>query len=230
MRFRIFLFAFIVCAVQPQIEAAGAVCVAKDDPIGCEVAYGSDDVSATSNHDVPSPIRWVPKPLELKELVAFDVETYTDVFGILKDENACSRFLGGPTRAIEAFNAFARRVRKKPLDNRVIAIRMSGRYGMFKNNVSGAEYRLFDEAAVNSNGPLTNRGQRRSDGRLAMVGSFNADTRAARALIFLHELGHLIPRSGGGWILPNDGGDFALSERNTNLVESKCRQQLSAIR
>jgi hypothetical protein len=46
--------------------------------------------------------------------------------------------------------------------------------------------------------------------------------------MLLHELGHLI-RGPAGWLLPNDGGDAALSDRNTRTVESRCSEQLLAL-
>jgi hypothetical protein len=42
-------------------------------------------------------------------------------------------------------------------------------------------------------------------------------------------MGHLI-RGQDGWLLPNDGGDAALSDRNTRTVESRCLGQLLALR
>jgi hypothetical protein len=61
------------------------------------------------------------------------------------------------------------------------------------------------------------------------VGRFPAASRPARALMLLHELGHLI-RGSEGWLLQPDGGDAVLSDRNTRTVESRCKEQLLALR
>ena len=47
--------------------------------------------------------------------------------------------------------------------------------------------------------------------------------------MFLHELGHVVAREDGGWVLPNDGDDYVQSERNTRKVEEICSEQLAAI-
>ena len=61
------------------------------------------------------------------------------------------------------------------------------------------------------------------------VGRFAAETRQAKALLLLHEMGHLVGTPDGGWLLPSDGGNPELSERNTRTVESQCLKQLLAL-
>lgn len=168
-----------------------------------------------------------PTPLD-EEAEALAVgQTYADVFRALKDDNPCSRFFGGPRVALTVFNEFARRLRRRELGAGGVGLVMSGDYTTYRDSKSGASYRLFDEAAVNGGGPFFVVPQ--PTGARFQVGRFPAATRRAKALMLLHELGHLI-RGPSGWLLPNDGGDAALSERNTRTVESRCIEQLLALR
>ncbi|HEX8499360.1 MAG TPA: hypothetical protein VF659_02120 [Pyrinomonadaceae bacterium] len=153
--------------------------------------------------------------------------TYGDVFRALKDDNPCSRFFGGPRVAVTVFNAFARRIRKKTLGAASVGLVMSGDYTSYHHGKNGASYRLFDEATVNSNGPFFVVPP--PTGSRLVVGRFPAATRPAKALMLLHELGHLI-KGPAGWLLPNDGSNAALSDRNTRTVESRCLDQLLALR
>lgn len=170
-----------------------------------------------------------PTPLDVKLEKLVDKESYADVFRVLKDDNACSRFFGGPNRAVEVFNRLSRQLRSKAIGAGSIAIRMSGDYTKFNDALTGASYRLFEEATINSHGPFA---MRVPAPWLAsrQIGRFPAQTRQARALILLHELGHLIQGTDGKWLLPNDGEDAALSERNTRTVEAHCIKQLLALK
>jgi hypothetical protein len=168
-----------------------------------------------------------PTPLDHETEGLAVGKTYGDVFRALKDDNPCSRFFGGPRVAIRVFNDFARRIRKKTLGAGDVGLVMSGDYTTYQDGKSGASYRLFDEAAVNSNGPFFVVPP--PSGARFQVGRFPAATRRAKALMLLHELGHLI-RGPAGWLLPNDGGNAALSDRNTRTVESRCIEQLLALR
>lgn len=169
-----------------------------------------------------------PKPLEEGIEKLPDKETYADVFRMLKDENSCSSFFGGPNRAVQVFNQFARQLRSKSLGNPTVAISMSGTYTIFDDRLLGVSYRLFDEATINSSGPLFLRVPQPATARLH-IGKFAVHTRQARSLALLHELGHLIRGADGKWLLPNDGNDVVLSERNTRTVEARCDKQLLAL-
>jgi hypothetical protein len=178
--------------------------------------------------DAPAPdARPQPAPLDAEAEGLAVGDTYGDVFRALKDDNSCSRFFGGPRVAVTVFNEFARRLRLKTLGVEYVGLVMTGSYTLYKDERSGALYRLFDEATINSSGPFS-PAPPPSRARFK-VGRFRAATRSARALMLLHELGHLI-RGPDGWLLPNDGGDRALSDRNTRTVESRCIEQLHALR
>jgi hypothetical protein len=187
---------------------------------------GAEGAEAAAPAAAPAP---VPTPLDTSVERLLDAGTYADVFRVLKDDNSCSRFFGGPARAVTAFNEFARRLRSGPLGaGNDVAIRMRGDYTTYHDSLTGASYRIFKEEMVNSNGPFLRRAPTPSTAS-ARVGRFHALTRQARALTLLHELGHLLQGADGKWLLPNDGGDPALSERNTRTVESQCVGQLLAL-
>lgn len=233
MRARQFFLALILCALPHAAAAAKAAAptAPTDAPgtDGCDVSYVGGDVTGATDYHAPAPAAVaVPAPLDLKEQAAMDEQSYVDVYSILKRENECSRFFGGPAQAVEVFNELARRIKRKPLGNRAVGVRMSGGFVTYRNHQTGATYRLFGEAMVNTNGPLF-RKPKPGDREESWVGSFAALTRQARALVFLHELGHLVARAGGGWLLPNDGDNRELSERNTRTVEENCSAQLTAL-
>ena len=168
----------------------------------------------------------VPTPLDAKRERLADKDSYADVFRVLKEENSCSSFFGGPAKAVTAFNDFARQLRARPFGQGATSIRMSGQYTVYNNKDNGATYRLFDEAVINRDGPFVNR----ASASTMHIGTFRADSRPARALMLLHELGHLIRGADGKWLLPNDGGDEWLSDLNTRTVESHCGEQLLSIK
>jgi hypothetical protein len=174
---------------------------------------------------VPTPAarpRPVPTPLDARRLA--DERTYRDVYRILSTPNSCSNFYGGPARAATAFNQFAGQLKRGRLDDPKIALRMSGNYTRYHDHTTGAVFRLFERATINSDGPVAGRATQ------MLVGRYPGHTPQARALALLHELGHLVEGPAGGWLLPNDGDDIEKSGRNTRLVEAHCAEQLKAIR
>jgi hypothetical protein len=188
------------------------------------------DLMATGEYVAGAPPMPVPPaPLDLAAEKLADEESYMDVYRILKEDNSCSRFFGGSSRPVEAFNEFARQLRRKAIGDGVVAIRMSGGYTVYHNQSTGASFRLFAEASINSSGPFFIRNPSPQAVRL-LVGRFPFPSKGARALTLLHELGHLVRGADGKWLLPNDGGDRRLSERNTSEVEGRCLNQLMALR
>ena len=167
-----------------------------------------------------------PTPLDREEGRLVLGRSYEDVFLALRDDNPCSRFFGGPRLAVTVFNEFARRLRRKMLGADNVGLIMSGDYTSYRDGATGASYRLFDEATINTNGPFVVVPQ--PAGARFQVGRFPAASRAGKALMLLHELGHLI-RGPDGWLLPNDGDAAELSDRNTRTVESRCLEQLLAL-
>ena len=177
---------------------------------------------AMASEDLPRPLVFTNKDWSL-------TRTYLDVFQILSNQNSCSSFYGGPKTATTVLNDFVALVKSEPL-LREVSFLMGGQQRMIHDNATGAFYRLFERTLVNSNGSFY---QRRSDPTRRIrfdIGSFAAGTRRARALILLHELGHLIQGENGSWLLPDDGKSGRQSDANTLRVQEVCRAQLRALR
>ena len=174
----------------------------------------------------PVPIDEVAVPVVTKKDWSV-TQAYIDVFKILSTQNACSSFYGGPRKATTVLNSFVKRVKSKPLVSEV-SFQMTGPI-LIRDTAIGASYRLFEKTMVNTNGSFY---QRRADQMRKFpsdVGTFAPGSRAARALILLHELGHLILGEDGDWLLPDDGFDSAQSTANTLRVQQVCRKELNAL-
>jgi len=154
-------------------------------------------------------------------------QAYADAFKILSEPNTCSRFYGGPRSATIVLNSFVRKVKSEPLTPDV-AFYMSGRPRVIRE--PGASYRLFEQVLVNTNGSFYHRREDSFSKFPSDVGSFAAGSRPARALILLHELGHLMQGEDGAWLLPDDGHNGTQSKANTLRVERECHVQLKALR
>ena len=168
---------------------------------------------------------YMPLRLELAKKGWNLNQAYSDVYNILSNQNACSDFYGGPRAATTVLNAFVSQIKSEQV-YREISFRMAGRLTLIRDDAAGVSYRLFGMTAVNTSGSFY---QRRADPMRnipADVGSFLPGSRPARALILLHELGHLIRGKNGAWLIPDDGYDPAKSKANTLQVEKVCRAQL----
>lgn len=154
---------------------------------------------------------------------------YLDASSILSEENACSRFFGGPDAALTVLTRLAAQLHRTRLAPGV-GIRMYGHVTDFSDSSHGFSYRLFDKAVVNIDGPFSSRRNFSNEPPVQNIGGFQPDTREARVLMLLHEIGHLISGPDKNWLLPNDGGDNERSAKNTRLVESKCGEQIRALR
>jgi hypothetical protein len=179
-----------------------------------------EEVNKTSE-ELPHRVDLVKKGWNLNQ-------AYSDVYNILSTENTCSTFYGGPRPATTVLNAFVSQIKYEQV-YREISFRMAGSLTLVRDDAAGVFYRLFDMTAVNTNGSFY---QRRADPMRnipADVGSFPPGSRPARALILLHELGHLIRGKNGAWLIPDDGYDSEKSKANTSRVEKMCRAQLYAL-
>jgi len=152
-------------------------------------------------------------------------KAYLDAYWILHDDNACSRMYGGPA-AIEVLNRLTEKIKPAFLD-RDVALRMKGDLTYALNYSTGIKYRVFEKAELNTNGPFYRTGVSATDTTVARVGAFSANTREARLTILLHELGHMIEKPNGQWVLPNDGQDRIISRDNTQTVINVCREQIT---
>lgn len=182
----------------------------------------------TSGDSRPVVIDESPHPLVLTKRDWDLTSAYSDVFKILSSQNTCSNFYGGPRTATTVLNGFVTRVKSQPLVPEV-SFQMTGRLRVIRDPATGAWYRLFEQTRVNINGSFY---QRRIDPLRKFpsdVGNFSPGSRAARALILLHELGHLIQSENGDWLLPDDGFNGEQSTANTLRVQQVCRKELKAL-
>jgi hypothetical protein len=155
-------------------------------------------------------------------------KAYSDVFMILSEQNACSSFYGGSRVATTVLHDFFMVVKAQPL-RREVSFQMVGRPRLLRDDTTGVRYRLFDRAMVNTNGSFYQRRPFVMDRFPSDVGNFGPGTRRARALILLHELGHLIEGEDGTWLLPDDGLNGPQSKANTLRVQQACRSQLKTL-
>lgn len=152
---------------------------------------------------------------------------YYDVVKILNSANPCSDFFGGPT-TVDIFDRMVAQTQKNYL-SADIGIRMSGKAANITDRQINRAFRLFEKVSINGNGPFY-RGKRFNFApSVPGVGSYKPATREARALMLLHELGHLVTTDDGKWLLPNDGSDEDLSRRNSTKVEEKCGKEIASL-
>jgi len=181
----------------------------------------SIDEVAVLAEKTPRPVEFLRKDWDL-------TQAYADVFKILSSQNTCSDFYGGPRMATTVLNGFVTRVKSQPLV-REVSFQMAGHPRLIRDPATGASYRLFERTMVNINGSFY---QRRTDPMRKFpsnVGNFSPGSRAARVLILLHELGHLIQGEDGDWLIPDDGFNGEQSKANTLRVQGMCRRELDAL-
>ena len=185
------------------------------------------DSKATAVAEVAPSVKLPPR-LDLVKRDWTLATAYVDVFKILSEQNSCSSFYGGPRAATMALNDLLRVVQSRQL-LRELSFQMGGKLTIIHDTVSGATYRIFDRTFVNIQGSFYQRRWEPMRRLPADVGSFSPGSRRARALILLHELGHLIEGPDGKWLLPDDGFDGQQSNANSLRVEKTCRVQLEAL-
>src|ERR1043166_1522142 len=172
----------------------------------------------------------LPKSLSLPETRRLtDLQkAYLDSYSILRETNSCSEFFGGPS-SITALNDFVQQLRPTHLDKQV-GIRMTGVTTIIRKVATGFSYRLFEKAELNLDGPFYLGNGSPGRGLVFNVGRYSPNTREARVAVLLHELGHLIRKNNGDWVLPNDGDDFHVSAQNTDRVIAACGKQIGELR
>lgn len=178
--------------------------------------------------EVAVPAEEAPVRLEFTKKDWDLTQAYSDVFKILSSQNTCSNFYGGPRTATTVLNGFVTRVKSQPL-LREVSFQMAGHPRLIRDPATGTSYRFFEQTMVNTNGSFY---QRRADPMRKFpsdVGTFSPGSRAARVLILLHELGHLIQSRKGDWLIPDDGFNGEQSKANTLRVQQICRKELDAL-
>ena len=172
--------------------------------------------------EMPQRVVLVKKDWSLKQ-------AYSDVFRILSHQNPCSSFYGGPRAATTVLNDFVVLVQAQPM-LRQVTFQMVGTTRLLRDPATGASYRLFDRTLVNTNGSFYQRRMELMREYPSDIGDFTPGSRQARALILLHELGHLIQDENGDWLIPDDGHNGPQSKANTLRVQQACRGQLETLR
>jgi hypothetical protein len=152
-------------------------------------------------------------------------KAYLDAFSILRGDNTCSAFFGGPP-AIEVLNKLKEQLKPRHLGNTVVG-RMTGKTVTVTNLRYPLSYRLFDRAELSLEGPFYRVS---AFHLLGSIGGFRPNTREARVTILLHELGHLIARPDKGWLLPDDDTNEHLNVENTERVIAVCGEQIRRLR
>jgi hypothetical protein len=180
-----------------------------------------DSTSNTALQTEPPKALFLPNANHLTPLD----EAYLDAFSILREDNTCSDFYGGPG-AIEVLNQLKQQLKPTQLDS-TVAVRMTGKATKVTSDRYLLSYRLFAQAKLNLSGPFYS-GNALRIGRSVVpsIGKFPPNTREARVTILLHELGHLIERPDKQWVLPDDGASADLSEENTERVIAVCGKQI----
>jgi hypothetical protein len=156
-------------------------------------------------------------------------KTYLDAYTILQGDNPCSYFFGGPRIATGVLNSLHPRLKASSLRENHIGIRMLGPITSIKDFQTGASYRLFEEAQVNLAGPFYGAVDHHSQSFFRKIGTYLANTREARALMLLHELGHLLSGPNGRWLLPDDGSSRSQVDANTATIMDKCGEQIDSL-
>lgn len=190
-------------------------------------AARSEDDSATNgrvNLSIPAPplFNRFSRPLSLID------KAYLDAYFVLRENNDCSRFFGGPRVATGILNSLYPRLDTSVMENN-IGINMFGRITFITDAQTGISYRLFQKALVNLRGPFYRSANYQSQGFFKRIGYYPANTREARVTMLLHELGHLLPGSNGRWLLPDDGGDHIQVAANTAIIMDKCSEQIKSL-
>ena len=177
----------------------------------------------------PAPSEEQPRRVVLVKKDWSLAQAYSDVFKILSDQNPCSSFYGGPRAATTVLNDFVVLVQSQPMQ-REVTFQMVGTPRVLRDPATGASYRLFDRTMVNTNGSFYQRRVELMREYPSDIGDFAPGSRQARALILLHELGHLIQDEDGDWLIPDDGHNGPQSKANTLRVQQACRVQLETLR
>jgi|SRR5436190_12768062 len=153
---------------------------------------------------------------------------YLDVRTLLGQQNACSNFFGG-SKSEKALEELLVELREERFGDPRIGVRMSGFFTLFGDSEKSPSYRLFEIAALNTQGPFYKAKVFAADQYVPAVGSFGPNTREVRVLILLHELAHLVQGKDHAWFIPDDGNSPQLSRLNTSTVEARCGRQIRAL-
>jgi len=153
---------------------------------------------------------------------------YLDALKAIGQPNTCSEFFGGGA-AQGVLTELVINLRATRMNDSRVGVRMSGPFAVFSNPENEPSYRLFADAELNTVGPFYKAKVFAAEPFVPSVGSYQPNTREARALILLHELAHLIQSKNKTWLIPDDVDSPQLSRLNTITVESKCGRQIRTL-
>ncbi len=221
MRLREFLFGTALMSLALVTTKASAPAVPGDE---CRPDFADNTPSIVEARATVSP------PSAPSALISQDKvlgSAYYDTLTILSSANACSDFFGGP-ESVNIFNQLVSRIRKSVLSVD-IGVRMSGPTTNVHDSRTNKKYRIFDKVFLNSNGPFYRKKTALWETTVPKVGTFEPNTKEARVLILLHELGHVMKGSDGHWLLPDDGKDLGLSRANSYKIEDVCEDEINKL-
>ena len=221
MRLREFLFVIALLFTAFVTTIAGAPTVLGDD-CRCDLADEARGI-VEARASEPPPV--APSPLISRDRVLGSA--YYDTVSILSSNNPCSDFFGGPA-AVDTFNELVRKIRKDVLPVS-LGMRMSGPTANIHNPRTKKYYRIFEKVSLNSRGPFYRTRAGLWETSVPRIGTFEPNTKEARVLLLLHELGHLMKGSDGHWLLPDDGENEALSRANSQKIEDVCNDQIHSL-
>jgi hypothetical protein len=156
-------------------------------------------------------------------------KTYIDAYTILRERNSCSRFFGGSYISTVVLNLLYPKLKKTTLDQNEIGIIMSGSTTVGKDMQTGIGFRLFDNAIINLKGPFFQNFNLKLHKFFHNIGDYPPNSREARVIMLLHEMGHLLPGSGAHWLLPDDGGNVPQVMANTATILNQCNEQVKSL-
>jgi hypothetical protein len=152
---------------------------------------------------------------------------YYDTVSILRSNNSCSNFFGGPD-SVSIFNELVSKIRKDSLPAD-IGMRMTGTTINIHDARTKKNYRIFDKVSLNSRGSFYRRKVGPWEANVPRIGTFEPNTKQARVLMLLHELGHVMKGTDGKWLLPDDGKNEDMSRANSYKIEDVCNDQLRSL-
>jgi len=221
MRLRESLLGTALMSIAFVTTTAGAPTVFGD---ACRPDF-ANDVRSIGEVRTSAPVPSAPSPLISQDKVL--AAAYYDTVNILGSSNRCSDFFGGPT-AVGIFKELVSKIRKDTLSAR-IGMRMSGVTTNVHDAKTKTNYRVFEKVTLNSRGAFYRKGAGLFEPIVPRVGTFEPNTKQARVLMLLHELGHVVKGSDGQWLLPDDGRDEGMSLANSRKIEDVCDDQIHSL-
>jgi hypothetical protein len=221
MRLREFLFGTALMSIALVTTKASAPTVLGDD----WRPDFPDDADSIVETRATVALPTAPSPLISQDKVLGSA--YYDTVNILSSNNSCSDFFGGPS-SVDIFNQLVSRIRKDT-HSVGIGMRMSGSTINIHDAKTKRNYRIFGKVSINSHGPFYRRKVAPWAPNVPRVGTFAPNTKEARVLMLLHELGHVMKGSDGHWLLPDDGKDEGLSRANSYKIEDVCEDEINSL-